>query len=158
VRWFNKRKKDVFEGFSPSTQIETKNVPLSTLYRWFLFDVNIDDPNKYAKDAGFTPISDEGVQMELEDSTRRLARVVPFKDFLGIMSSIMSEVFAESVATEALSSGLIDEADDVDKQIDIIKDVCISLSMTAMVPTIAAALELGILQVPSNFIGSRDSL
>jgi hypothetical protein len=32
----------------PEYVIESSDIPATTLYRWFLYDSGIDDPNKYA--------------------------------------------------------------------------------------------------------------
>lgn len=120
-------------------------VPMSTLYRWYLYDTAVDSPNKYAVRAGFSPISKEGESLEKNDSTKRLTRVLPLKDFLTVMSAITADVFGEAVMEMASEIGLIKKEADFETRKDAMKDICITISLSALIPALSAALELGIL-------------
>ena len=120
-------------------------VPMSTLYRWYLYDTAVDEPNKYAVRAGFTPISKEGETLEKNDSTKRLSKILPIKDFLTVMSAITADVFGEAVMEVASEVGLIKKEADFEARKDAMKDICITISLAALIPTLSAALELGVL-------------
>lgn len=120
-------------------------VPMSTLYRWYLYDTAVDDPNKYAVRAGFTAISKEGEELEKTDSTKRLSKVLPVKDFLTVMSAITADVFGEAIMEVASEVGLIKKEADFESRKDAVKDICITISLAALIPTLSAALELGVL-------------
>jgi len=137
--------------------IESSEVPTSTLFRWFLYDTGVGSPNKFAKAAGFTPISEEGEELELRDSRDRLERVVPFKDYIHMMANITGEVFAESMLKAISTAGIVEDTAEMEAEKDALIDICTTVAMAALVPSFAAALELGIIVNPGAFtVGGDD--
>lgn len=156
MNWFKKKKDDSNDDYEAELLIDTKDVPLSTLYRWYLFDTAVDDPNKYATQIGLTSISEEGIQKEKDDSTKRLHRVLPLKEFVSTMSAITAEVFSEAIIDVASEIGLVKKDEDLDARKDAMKDICISISMSTLIPALSTALELGILVNPGAFTTVED--
>jgi len=137
--------------------IESASVPASTLFRWFLYDTGVGSPNKFATAAGFTPISEEGEDLEKQDSRERLERVIPFKDYLNMMANITGEVFAESMLKAISKSGLVEDTTDMEDEKDALIDICTTVAMAALVPSFSAALELGIIVNPGAFTVGDDN-
>lgn len=131
--------------------IETTDVPTSTLFRWFLYDTGMDNPNKFATSAGFNPISDEGEELELQDSIERLRRVVPLKSFIRLMSNITGDVLAESMMGSMTKAGLLDDTKDLENEKEALTEICMGIAMSSLVPAFAAALELGLIVNPGAF-------
>lgn len=131
--------------------IKTTEVPTSTLFRWFLYDTGMDNPNKFAEAAGFTPISDEGEELELEDSVERLRRVVPLRSFIHLMSNITGDVLAESMMGSMTKAGLLDETNDLGDEKEALTDICMGIALSTLVPAFSAALELGLIVNPGAF-------
>lgn len=88
INWFRRNKKEEeFEEFD----IYGSEVPLTTLLRWFIYDTghggqNVDEL------VGLVPMSEEGVEKESEDSTKRVEEIqaiVPYMDFISDAASLV---------------------------------------------------------------------
>ena len=134
---------------------EELNVPVSTLFRWALYDMSIKNPNRFAEAAGFTPISKEGEEMEKRESEERLAKLVPYTDFIDLMASIAGEIIAESFAG-LLSKYDIPELDiDSEEEKTLMFEMNTLVALHAIIPTLSAGIELGILSNPNNFLSGE---
>lgn len=133
----------------PEYVIESSDIPATTLYRWFLYDSGIDDPNKYAISAGFTPVSAEGDEMERKESLERLLKVMPYKPFVDMMAAINGQVLADTLTSKLKEEGVIS---DLEGDMDLMHEIYTRVSAAVLIPAIAAALELGILVNPGSFV------
>jgi hypothetical protein len=138
--------------------VETTDVPTSTLYRWALYDLGITTPNAFAEAAGFIPISDEGEEMEKRDSVSRLRAVEPYVGFIDTMATINGEILAETLSSVLKKYNLVNDDLSIEDEKDIMAELYTSISISALVPALSAALKLGILVNPGMFIteGSYD--
>jgi hypothetical protein len=69
---------------------EIQKIPISTLFRWFLYDVSSDEAPKYSYLFNLTPVSEEGDLKEQYDSDIRLdniSEIVPLLDFYATATS-----------------------------------------------------------------------
>jgi hypothetical protein len=136
----------------PEYVFETADVPATTLYRWFLYDSGIDNPNKYAVTAGFTPVSDEGDEMERKESLDRLLQVIPYKAFVDMMASMNGQVLAETLTTTLKEDGVIGDDSSLAEDMELMAEIYTRVSAAVLIPALAAALELGILVNPGSFV------
>lgn len=139
--------------------IDSKEIPSSTLFRWFLYDSGVDVPNKIASAAGYTPVSDEGDELERRESRERLRRVRPFESFIDMLSSITGQVLAETLDnllddSESSFNDLTEEQQETQKQIMTI--LYTKVAEVALIPAFAAALELGLVVNPGTFTGELE--
>ena len=145
MNWkFWKRDEPLFEFV-----IDSKEIPTSTLFRWFCYDSGVEVPNKIAEAVGFNPISSEGEEMELKESIIRLRRVEPYKDFIDMMSTIAGEVMTKSMKEIMNNDEMLSEEDQ-----EIMSDVYTKLATLALVPAFSAALELGLVTNPGMYVDS----
>ena len=85
MTWF-RRKKDEYE-------VVTSEVPMTTVYRWYLYDTAMNENiNELAEAVGLTPISKEGEAKELEDSEARLIEIQQLYPFIDSISDISAKV------------------------------------------------------------------
>jgi len=63
-------------------EISQDKVPLSTLIRWYCYDLGIEDVNDLVKAFSLMPVSQEGEDFEKEASERRIDAVVPLMPFI----------------------------------------------------------------------------
>lgn len=136
----------------PTWEIDTTEVPTSTLYRWFLYDSGIDEPNKYAEAAGLTPTSAEGDEMERRESLERLLQVLPYKSFIEMMSSINGKILAQSLTQILKDNDILSSEYDLESDLETMEEIYTRVSASALIPAIAAALQLGILVNPGTFV------
>lgn len=119
-------------------------VPLSTLFRWYCYDLRIDNPNKIAESVGLTPISNEGEEMERRDSDLRVLRILPYMNFFNTIADINSLALSESqmsifdklIDTDGISKE--DLEDTLDRMVEIYK----LISISALVAGFSAAFAL----------------
>lgn len=139
----------------PEYVIESSEIPATTLYRWFLYDSGIDEPNKYAVSAGFTPVSEEGDEMERKESLERLINVMPYKPFIDMMAAINGKVLAETLSKTLQEHDIIKDSSALDDDLDMMVEIYTRVSASALIPALAAALELGILVNPGSFVSGE---
>ena len=143
--WFRKDK-------DPEFEIVTNDIPFSTVFRWYLYDVDITDNVSELADAlGLSPISEEGETKELEDSEARLEAITPLMPFLYNMAEISASVMSAIHAQE-----LVDGENDIDAEdLEMLSEthtVYKAVALSTLVGTFSTALELGI--VESNTVSS----
>jgi hypothetical protein len=144
-----------WERQEPTWEVDTTEVPATTLYRWFLYDSGIDNPNKYAITAGFSPVSQEGDEMERKESLERLLRVMPYKAFVDMMSSMNGQVLAETLTTTLKEDGVISDDSSLAEDMELMAEIYTRVSAAVLIPALAAALELGILVNPGSFVSGE---
>jgi hypothetical protein len=136
----------------PEFTVETSEVPTSTLFRWALYDLGVDTPNKFAEAVGFTPISEEGEEMEYQDSIARLTNLTPYAGFIDTMATINAEILAETFAGVLRKYNLIDDAMSIEDEKALMLGLYKHISISALVPAFSSALKLGILVNPGMYI------
>jgi hypothetical protein len=136
----------------PEYFFESADIPATTLYRWFLYDSNIANPNRYAVTAGFIPVSAEGDEMERKESTDRLLQVVPYKAVIDMMASMNGQVLAETLTTTLREDGVLGDHSSFAEDMELMIDIYTRVSTAVLIPAFAAALELGILVNPGSFV------
>jgi hypothetical protein len=132
--------------------IESGVVPISTLFRWALFDLGIKSPNSYSDTAGFSPISEEGAEVEERDSANRILSLSAYKHFITTMATINAEIGASSHYKTLVDSGFLPDDMDLEEVRERINDLYYSLSASAIVSALSAALSLGIVVNPGAYV------
>lgn len=134
--WFNKKKYNI--------EIETSEVPMTTLFRWFLYDTGLDDANKLAKVVGLTCVSEEGDKKEKEDSNLRLSEIYNLLPYIDAVSSMTADTFV------ALHKGKIG-SDLTEEEAESSKIIYKAISMSSLIGAFSIGLNLGI--IDSDVIG-----
>jgi hypothetical protein len=100
---------------------EINKIPISTLFRWFLYDVSSDEAPKYAHLFNLTPVSEEGDLKEQEDSDTRienLTEVVPlFNFYANATSEFAFNLHRDKmIKLEGITSDMIDASEEAFKE------------------------------------------
>lgn len=133
-------------------EIFHQDVPFTTITRWFIYDaVPVDDHEELAELVGLSPISDEGVGKELDDSIERLTSVTPLAPFLDTMAEISSNVFTTIQLQELGEDDNLNE--DILKLMSSMQELYQSLALYSLVGAFSAALSLGL--VTTNTVSTR---
>jgi len=136
--------------------IESSTVPTSTLFRWALYDLGVPNPNKFAEAAGFTPISEEGDELERKESEERLEAVYAYRSFIALMAGINGEILAETFTNLLSKHGLMESEEDLESEKELMAEVYEQLSISALVTAFSSALDLGIIINPGTFTEDMD--
>jgi hypothetical protein len=130
-------------------------VPVSTLFRWYLYDMDVRDPNALGKAFDLLPVSDEGDQKEREDADSRLAAVDPLISFLNLYAHINSEYILETQKKVLLSMpGITPEV--LAKEASSISMFYQNVTFAGLLTAFSAAIELGLIKVNGTFTGVQN--
>lgn len=138
MRWFKR-------FFNRDAELEfehiVRDVPFSTLVRWFIYDTGLIEPNEAAQILGMTPVSDEGNDKEVEDSEARLDAIADLMPFLAAMAEISASSLTKIQSYEiAEDGGNISE-----EEISAMHSLYMVVSLSSLVTTFSAAVELGLI-------------
>lgn len=140
----------------PKSKRELKTVPFATLYRWYCYDVGVQELDKLDTTVGLTPISDDAKEMELRESDERMLRIAHLMPFLEGMAEITSVVFVESQFRRILEkedAGLSEE--DLAMFMELIGMFQKTMALGAIVGAFSSAASLGIIEVPHSSISEK---
>jgi len=138
MSWFRKKRED---------PIERTEVPFSTIMRWALYDLSVENPNEIATVLGLSPVSDEGHQKEEDDSEERLSALDEMLPFMDIISELNAKIV---VATQIRDSSIDVSEDDIDLMTGLYKII----SFSALVSAFSSGIQLGMLHTDALLTGS----
>lgn len=138
-RFFKRNKGYEFEHIA-------RDVPFSTLVRWFIYDTGLTDPNEAAQILGMTPVSEEGDDKEMQDSDNRLEAIADLMPFLVVLAEISATALTKIQSHEiAETEGAISE-----EEIESMHSLYTLVSLSSLISGFSTAVELGLI--------SKDSL
>lgn len=137
VKWFKKRKKDT---------VDRRDVPVSTILRWVMYDVGLDDDIEITKLIGLTPVSAEGNEKELEDSEDRLYSVKELLPFIELMGELSSKLVTAVHARHA------DEGEEppTEEELESLQVLNKSMAMISLVSAFSIATHLGLISIEAE--------
>jgi hypothetical protein len=141
VSWKFWRRKD-----KDFPQFLSEKIPLSTLIRWYCYDLGIEDVNSLVKEFDLMPVSPEGEEFELERSEERMDNVLPLVPFFEMISAIN----AKAVSTIQLKEIDTDELEALDSE--MMESLYRQVSFAALTAAFSAALEIGFLNKSYGFL------
>ena len=135
MSWFSKFKRNREEP-----EVETTDLPVSTLVRWFLYDTDLADPNDLAVALGLNRVSEEGESKEIEDSDNRMYEVADLFPYL--------DAIAEIAANTIVAAQLADAGEELteDAPLHIMLPLYKLVAQSALVSGFSSAVELGLVQ------------
>lgn len=132
---------------------EHQEIPFSTITRWSLYDLVLDDPNKVAVDLGLNPVSDEGHDKEREDSDNRLAMVQPLLPFIDITAELTARILSSVQLSEIEEMGLSEELNPED--IEVMLAFFKSVALSSLIVAFSSAIQLDMIH--SNISMEEDN-
>lgn len=136
MSWFRKKKHEI--------GIETSEIPMTTLFRWFLYDTGLDDANKLAELVGLNRVSEEGDAKEQEDSDLRLSRLYSLMSYIDAISDMTADTFV-AMQEGKDPDGLTDE------ETEASRIIYKAVGMSTLIGALSIGLDLGILD--SDVVG-----
>ena len=136
MSWFRKKKHEI--------GIETSEIPMTTLFRWFLYDTGLDDANKLAELVGLNRVSEEGDAKEQEDSDLRLSRLYSLMSYIDAISDMTADTFV-AMQEGKDADGLTDE------ETEASRIIYKAVGMSTLIGALSIGLDLGILD--SDVVG-----
>jgi hypothetical protein len=145
VSWFRKNKK-------PEYEVETHDVPLSTMVRWFLHDIGYGE-DQVDDLIGLSPISEEGIDKEIEDSNRRLSSLYTITPYIETMAEIASNVLSTIAIKSAEEHG---DSLDGEKDAELLTKLYYSIALSSIIGAFSIASSLGIIDVSAIAAENKD--
>ena len=136
MSWFRKKKHEI--------GIETSEIRMTTLFRWFLYDTGLDDANKLAELVGLNRVSEEGNVKEQEDSDLRLSRLYSLMSYIDAISDMTADTFV-AMHEGKDPDGLTDE------ETEASRIIYKAVGMSTLIGALSIGLDLGILD--SDVVG-----
>jgi len=126
-------------------------IPFSTITRWGLYDLSIDNPNEIAVMLGLTPVSAEGDEKEVEDSAIRLAALDEKLPYIDIISELNAKVI---VATQMREFAEDFEATIEEEEVEHMTEFYKAIGFSALVTAFSVGIELDIIHTHALSLGS----
>jgi hypothetical protein len=151
---FNKKDKEEPDEL-PEAELSAKLIPATTLARWYLYDVEVENPNEVAKLLGLYPVSQEGEGKEKEDSESRMEALKPLLPFLANMSDLNGKIMS-SIQLDYFKSNVKDLPEHMTSNLEMMAKVYSQVSFAALLSGFSAAIELGLVDpgwvISSEFV------
>lgn len=149
MKWFKKKKakKKVAHVALDQNNI----IPLTTLARWYLYDTDLEDPNKIAPRLGLSLVSDEGNEKELQDSDKRLDQILNLYPFIGAIADINARAVA---TTQIMHMEEHNGGTDISDSEAMISELYRTIGHAAITSAFSTAVELGIVRLSDKGHGS----
>lgn len=122
-------------------QIVEQAVPMSTLIRWYCYDLGIDDVNSLAEQFGLFPVSEEGEAFENDESDKRMDNIYPLLPFIDMMSKINAKAVS-AIQFEGLGEEELANLGEFDPE--IMEAIYSQISFAALTSAFSSAIELGL--------------
>ena len=126
-------------------ELITRDIPISTIMRWYLYDVALGEPINLAKLLGLPPISEEGDEYETSDSERRLDQIEYIMPFLDMVSGIGADVITAIQTEEIKKSNDPAMAEEIAREEGQMKAMYKVVGLSALLGAFATAMEIGLI-------------
>lgn len=135
-------------GRKPKEEPRTHSsaVPLSTVFRWYLYDtalVELDEVNDMAEALGLSRISSEGEDMELAESELRMSEIEPLLPFLESMADMSAQLLTAVHIKEAIEQGTAEDSD-LEASAEKLNVVYKAIALSTLIGTMSSAIYLGL--------------
>ena len=139
----------------PEESGEVHQVPITTLFRWYLYDTVGEDANKNIGVFDLSPVSEEGHEKEQDDSDSRLLAIDALIPFLTIYANMNAEFSFEAHRKEMLKIPGIDESM-LESSSSTLKEFYSNLTFNGLLAAMSAAVELNLVKPYGIYTGIKE--
>ena len=126
-------------------ELFTKDIPLSTILRWYVYDTELGEPNEVVELMGLNRSSEEGDEKEREDSDSRLDNIGYLLPYLNAMADIASDVIT-AVQVDEITKDNPDNKEEIERELDTMRLLYKVVSLSAIMGAFASAMEIGLIE------------
>lgn len=127
-------------------------IPLTTLYRWFMYDIHTENPNEHVDIFKITTVSEEGDEKEQEESHLRMGNIQGLLPLMNLYSTMTAQYVFEMQKREIIGDVSPDIQEKLEKDSNKMKQFYKLISLSALMTMLSSAIELGILSTEGSFI------
>lgn len=132
-----------------------QELPMTTLYRWYLYDVIGEDAKKNFKLFNLSPVSEEGDEKELQDSGVRLNEISPLLPLIKMYADMNAKYTYDIQKEELLKSKGVTPAM-LESSSKSLKEFYSNMAFNGILAILAAAVELELLELNGTFTGVKE--
>lgn len=144
MNWFKRK-----FGRKYDSEIVANDIPISTMFRWYLYDTGLAEANDLAEFVGLTKVSEEGDSKEREDSALRIAGMADVFPFLDTISDFAADTMVALQQMRSKEMGEEWDEDDINMHTVIFK----ATAMSALIGTFSIGNHLGLIH--SNILHAQ---
>jgi hypothetical protein len=151
VMWpFSKGSSDNEDASEQESEYVMDKIPLTTLFRWYMYDMNVDEPNKHTKVFDLTPVSPEGDEKERQESDARSDQVEPLLSFLNLYANMNARYIFEMQKADLLDAPDMTESK-LKNEAPAIQAFYRQITFAGLVTSFSSALELGLVTINGSY-------
>ena len=135
--WKRKREK-------PDIEIIRKDIPVTDIARWFIYDTGVGDPTEMANVLGMNPDSEEGQEKQEQDSEARLSQISYLMPFIDLMADIVADSIT-GVQIQKIKEENPDDVEEIERESTSMHMMYKVLGMTSIIGAFSAAMEIGLI-------------
>lgn len=145
-------------SFTPGSSDNSSlhKVPITTLYRWYLYDIVGNKANEYIDLFELTSVSEEGNEKEIENSEIRISTISALLPFLNLYANINAEYSFEVHREEMLKIPGVTESM-LESSSGNLKEFYSNIAFNALTAALSASVELGLIELNGFFTGIKES-
>jgi hypothetical protein len=136
---------DRFKKKDNNYEIFTRDIPLSTILRWYIYDTELGEPNDVVEVMGLNRASEEGDEKEREDSEMRLDNIGYLMPYLDSMAEIAADVIT-AVQVDEITKDNPDNVEEIEREIGTMRVLYKIVSLSAIMGAFASAMEIGLIE------------
>lgn len=127
-------------------------IPLTTLYRWFMYDIHTENPNDHVDIFKISVVSEEGDEKEQEESQLRMENIQGLLPLMNLYSTMTAQYVFEMQKREIIDDINPEMKEKLEKDANKMKQFYKLISLSALMTMLSSAIELGILSTEGSFI------
>ena len=136
---------DRFRKREENYEIFTRDIPLSTILRWYIYDTELGEPNDVVEIMGLNKASEEGDEKEREDSDARMDNIAYLLPYLNAMADIAADVIT-GVQVDEITKDNPDNVEEIERELDTMRVLYKVVSLSAIIGAFASAMEIGLIE------------
>jgi hypothetical protein len=136
---------DRFRKREEDYEIFTRDIPLSTILRWYIYDTELGEPNDVVEIMGLNKSSEEGDEKEREDSDERMDNIAYLLPYLNAMADIASDVIT-GVQVDEITKDNPNNSEEIERELDTMRVLYKVVSLSAIIGAFASAMEIGLIE------------
>lgn len=133
-----------------------QKLPITTLFRWYLYDITGEDANKSIKVFNLSPVSAEGDEKELEDSEARLIAISALTPLISLYADMNAKHSFEVHKQQLLKvKGITEEM--LSAGSEGLVEFYSQMTFNGIMAMLSAAVDLDIIELNGTFTGIKET-
>lgn len=139
-----------------SSNGKLQKLPITTLFRWYLYDIIGEEANDHIEVFNLSSVSSEGHEKELEDSEARLINISALTPLISLYSDMNAKHSFEVQKSELLKvKGVTEEM--LESSSPGLTEFYSQMTFNGIMAILSAAVELELIELNGTFTGIKET-